>query len=103
MILLDAGARPASVSKPPTTWDYFADRAFRVIAQGAVWTIVLLLAYLLWSIGAKAWLGIREHGLGFLTSASWDVSRQQFGILPHIWGTLYSSLLALAIGGSSGS
>ena len=64
MILLDAGVRPASVSKPPTSWDYFADRAFRVIAQGAVWTIVLLLAYLLWSIGAKAWLGIREHGLG---------------------------------------
>ena len=102
MILLDAGARPASVSKPPTPWDYFADRAFRVIAQGAVWTIVLLLAYLLWSIGTKAWLGIREHGLGFLTSASWDVSRQQFGILPHIWGTLYSSLLALAIGGFFG-
>src|SRR5216683_6812588 len=91
VILLDAGARPASVSKPPTSWDYFADRAFRVMAQGAVWLIVLLLAYLLWSIGTKAWLGIREHGLGFLTSASWDVGRQQFGILPHIWGTLYSS------------
>ena len=102
MILLDAGVRPASVSKPPTSWDYFADRAFRVMAQGAVWTIVLLLAYLLWSIGTKAWLGMREHGLGFLTSASWDVSRQQFGILPHIWGTLYSSLLALAIGGFFG-
>jgi phosphate transport system permease protein len=102
VILLDAGVRPASVSKPPTSWDYFADRAFRVMAQGAVWTIVLLLAYLLWSIGTKAWLGMREHGLGFLTSASWDVSRQQFGILPHIWGTLYSSLLALAIGGFFG-
>jgi phosphate transport system permease protein len=102
VILLDAGVRPASVSKPPTSWDCFADRAFRVMAQGAVWTIVLLLAYLLWSIGTKAWLGMREHGLGFLTSASWDVSRQQFGILPHIWGTLYSSLLALAIGGFFG-
>jgi len=102
VILLDAGVRPASVSKPPTSWDYFADRAFRAIAQGAVWTIVLLLAYLLCSIGTKAWLGMREHGLGFLTSASWDVSRQQFGILPHIWGTLYSSLLALAIGGFFG-
>jgi phosphate transport system permease protein len=102
VILLDAGVRPASVSKPPTSWDYFADRAFRVMAQGAVWTIVLLLAYLLWSIGTKAWLGMREHGLGFLTSASWDVSRQEFGILPHIWGTLYSSLMALAIGGFFG-
>jgi phosphate transport system permease protein len=102
VIQLGAGARPASVSKPPTSWDSFADRAFRATAQGAVWVIVLLLAYLLWSIGAKAWLGIREHGLGFLTSSTWDVGRQQFGILPHIWGTLYSSLLALAIGGFFG-
>jgi phosphate transport system permease protein len=102
VIRLDAGIGPASVSKPPTSWDYFADRAFRAMAQGAVWVIVLLLGYLLWSIGAKAWLGIRQHGLGFLTSATWDVGRQQFGILPHIWGTLYSSLLALAIGGFFG-
>ena len=102
MIHLGAVARPALVSKPPTQWDYLADRSFRAAAEGAVWLIVLLLSYLLWSIGAKAWLGMREHGLGFLTSTTWDVGRQQFGILPHIWGTLYSSLLALAIGGFFG-
>jgi phosphate transport system permease protein len=101
--VIQLGSVPAaSVSKPPTAWDYFADRAFRVVAQGAVWLIVLLLAYLLWSIGAKAWLAMREYGVSFLASASWDVGRQQFGILPHIWGTLYSSLLALAIGGFFG-
>jgi phosphate transport system permease protein len=102
VIHLGAVARPASVSKPPTQWDYLADRSFRAAAEGAVWLIVLLLSYLLWSIGAKAWLGMREHGLGFLTSTTWDVGRQQFGILPHIWGTLYSSLLALSIGGFFG-
>ena len=102
MIHLGAVARPTSVSKPPTQWDYLADRSFRAIAEGSVWLILLLLGYLLWSIGAKAWLGMREHGLSFLTSATWDVGRQQFGILPHIWGTLYSSLLALAIGGFFG-
>ena len=45
---------------------------------------------------------MREHGLGFLTSTTWDVDRQQFGVLPQIWGTLYSSLLALLIGGFFG-
>ena len=43
-----------------------------------------------------------RHGLGFLTSSVWDVSNQRFGILPEIWGTLYSSLLALLIGGFFG-
>ncbi|HKW93517.1 MAG TPA: phosphate ABC transporter permease subunit PstC [Methylomirabilota bacterium] len=91
-----------SVSGPPSAWDYFADRAFRGLAQGAAWLMLILLAYLLWSIGAKAWVGMRTHGLGFLTGTAWDVGRQQFGILPHIWGTLYSSLLALLVGGFFG-
>src|SRR5262249_3402754 len=33
---------------------------------------------------------------------TWDVKGGQFGILPAIWGTLYSSLLALLIGGGFG-
>ena len=34
--------------------------------------------------------------------ATWDANRNDFGILPEIWGTLYSSLLALLIGGFFG-
>jgi phosphate transport system permease protein len=92
----------ASVSGPPSSWDYLADRGFRALAQIGVWLILLLLAFILWSIGGKAWVGMRDYGPGFLTSTTWDVGRQQFGILPQIWGTLYSSLLALAIGGFFG-
>lgn len=94
--------RPGSVSGPPTSWDAFADRAFRGLAQVSVWLILLLLVFILWSIGGKAWVGMREHGLGFLTSTTWDVGKQQFGVLPQIWGTLYSSALALLIAGFFG-
>jgi phosphate transport system permease protein len=90
------------VSRPPSAWDYFADRAFRALAQAGVWLILLLLGLILWEIGGKASVGIRDYGFGFVTSTTWDVGRQQFGILPHIWGTLYSSLLALVIGGFFG-
>src|SRR5215510_7047647 len=45
---------------------------------------------------------MRDYGLGFLTSTTWDVGRGHFGILPQIWGTLYSSLLALMVGGFFG-
>jgi len=90
------------VSRPPSGWDYFADRTFRFLAQTGVWLVLALLTLILWEIGGKATAGIRDYGIGFLTSNTWDVGRQQFGILPHIWGTLYSSLLALAIGGFFG-
>src|SRR5262249_4350632 len=100
--LSPGGEERSHISGPPTYWDYFADRAFRGLAQASIWLILALLAFILWSIGGKASVAMRDHGLAFLTSATWDVGRQQFGILPHIWGTLYSSLLALAIGGVFG-
>src|SRR5262245_23180163 len=101
-IRLDRATPPESTSGPPSSWDYFTDRAFRGLAVASVWLILALLAFILWSIGGKALVAMKDYGLGFLTSTAWDVSRQQFGVLPQIWGTLYSSLLALAIGGFFG-
>jgi phosphate transport system permease protein len=99
---LEYSAQAGSVSGPPSAWDYFADRAFRWIAQGGVWLVLLLLGFILWEIGGKAWPGIREYGLGPLTSTTWDTNLNLYGFLPEIWGTLYSSLLALLIGGFFG-
>lgn len=64
--------------------------------------IVLLLFLILWEIGRKAVPAMGEYGVKFLTSSSWDANKSQFGILPQIWGTLYSSFLALLIGGFFG-
>jgi len=95
-------ARDGSVSAPPSSLDYFVDRTFRGLAYAGAVSILLLLALILWEIGGKALPGMREHGFAFLTTSTWDVNKGQFGILPAIWGTLYSSLLALAIGGTFG-
>jgi phosphate transport system permease protein len=100
-----AAQRPAvsaSISGPPSRLDYAADRVFRLMAQGGTWLVLLLLAAIIWEIGTKAAAAIGRYGARFLTSTTWDVGRQQFGVLPHIWGTMYSSLLALAIGGFFG-
>ena len=40
----------------------------------------------------------KRYGFGFLTGTTWDPNTEEYGILPEIWGTLYSSLLALLIG-----
>ncbi len=95
-------APTGSISAPPSPWDQAVDRIFRALAQGGVWLILILLAFILWKIGGRALPGIRDYHLGFLTGTTWDVGKSQFGILPEIWGTLYSSLLALGIGGFFG-
>ena len=64
--------------------------------------IILLVGYILWKIGGLALPAIYNYHLGFLTSTNWNVADQRVGILPEIWGTLYSSLLALLIGGFFG-
>jgi len=91
-----------SVSQSPTPGEFMVDRAFRALALAAGALVILLLVYILWKIGEQAAPAMAEYGLGFLTTAVWDPGRGEFGILAEIFGTIYSSLLALAIAGFFG-
>src|SRR5437762_4301054 len=42
---------------------------------------------------------IQKFGFSFWRTQTWDPVAGNFGALPFIWGTLYSSLLALVIAG----
>ena len=95
-----AGAN--AVSGPPSALDFVFDRGFRTLAMAGALIILVLVGYILWEIGGQAAPAIQEYGLSFLFSSSWNPSKEQFGILPEIWGTLYSSILALMIGGFFG-
>src|SRR5499433_435159 len=90
------------ISKPPSAFDLFLDQLFRGLALAFAWLTIVLLLYILWEIGGKAIPAVREYGLRFISSTTWDANKGQFGILPEIWGTLYSSVLALLIGGFFG-
>jgi phosphate transport system permease protein len=52
-----------------------------------------IFATLLWA----AWPAIHRFGWSFLASSTWDPVGESFGALPVIFGTVVSSLLALAI------
>ena len=93
---------PDSVCQPPSGFDVFVDRAFRSLARIGVIAILTLVVALVLEIGGKAIPGIHKYGLDFITGSVWDVNAHRFGILPAIWGTLYSALLALLIGGFFG-
>jgi phosphate transport system permease protein len=91
-----------AIATPPSSRDVFLGRSFRGLTFAFAWLTILLLAYLLWEVGGSAMPAMQRFGLDFLTTTTWDVNQEQFGILPEIWGTLYSSLLALALGGFFG-
>jgi phosphate transport system permease protein len=95
-------ATASTVSGPPSSRDYLADSVFRGIALSCAAFIILLLGYILWEVGGLALPAMAEHGLGFVSGTTWDATREEFGVLPEIWGTLYSSLLALILGGVFG-
>ncbi len=60
------------------------------------------MAYIAWEVTRQALPAIRDYGAGFLVRGVWNASSNEFGVFPEIWGTLYSSLLALLVGGIAG-
>jgi phosphate transport system permease protein len=59
--------------------------------------VVLLVAAIAWELFRTSRLSIAKFGLNFWRTTTWDPVAGQFGALPFIWGTLYSSFLALLI------
>lgn len=100
--LFEAAQAASPISGPPSGADYALDRGFRALAWVAALAILVLVAFILYKVGAQAAPAFEKFGLGFVTGTTWDAGREQFGILPQIWGTLYSSLLALVLGGIFG-
>lgn len=64
-------------------------------------TFAAVLAAIVLGVGvalvSQSWLTIQKFGLGFWQTSTWDPVAGDFGALPFIWGTLYSSILALLI------
>ncbi len=91
-----------TLSKPATPGDKLFDMLFKGLTYAFTLATILLLAYILYEICGKAMPAVRKLGLSYIFSTTWDVNAHKFGILPEIWGTLYSSLLALFLGGFFG-
>ena len=86
-----------SISRPPTRRELVTDRVFRGLTYVFAWGTVLLVLWIVLEIGGSALPAIKQHGLSFLTGTTWDANKGEYAIRPHIWGTLYSSALALVI------
>jgi len=88
----------AAISQPPTSMQQWLNVAFRRTCLGVACLILLLVGFIVVEIAAAATPAIREYGVGFLTGTTWDPNTAQHGILPEIWGTLFTSMFALFFG-----
>ena len=73
------------------------DRAFRLATGFFALLVVLLVAGIAWELFRNSRLSISRFGFKFWSTRTWDPVSGDFGALPFIWGTLYSSLLALLL------
>jgi phosphate transport system permease protein len=87
-----------SLSRPPTRLENYGNSIFRGAAYCFAWLTVLLVLYIVGTISIQAAPAISHHGWGFITGTTWDPNTREYGILPEIWGTMYSSALALIMG-----
>jgi len=59
--------------------------------------LVLLVAAIGVELFRQSWLSIEKFGFNFWRTEVWDPVAGEFGAYPFIWGTLYSSVLALIL------
>ena len=76
-------------------------RRDELVFRAGTGAFALLLVALVVAIGValvqQSRLSIREFGFSFWRTDTWDPVAGQFGARPFIWGTLFSSVLALII------
>ncbi len=71
------------------------DQNFRRLTLGLAISIGAILLWIAYSLLVIALPAIQAFGLGFLFDSTWDPVKNIYGALPHVYGTVLSSILAL--------
>jgi phosphate transport system permease protein len=87
-----------SISRPPTRGELLWDQLFRGLTRAFAWLTIVVVVYLVFQIARAAHPAVQKYGWSFITTSKWDSGKEQYGIAPQIWGTLYSSILGVGIG-----
>ena len=73
------------------------DLGFRLSTGAFALVLFLIVAAIGVELTRQSTLSIQKFGFAFWRTQTWDPVAGDFGALPFIWGTLYSSVLALLI------
>jgi len=101
-----AAAGPVAAEGPPSPIRQYlrargngglADRTFAAAMLVCALSIFAIVLFILTILIARSRLSLSQFGLGFFLRSAWNPVTGDFGALPFIFGTLTTSLLALAM------
>jgi phosphate transport system permease protein len=95
-------SRAHGIARVPSGRQVVIDRIFGWACVVFAWATVALVAFIVLRIAVAAAPAVRRYGVGFLSGRVWDPNTERYGILGEVWGTLYTSVLALVLGTSFG-
>lgn len=73
------------------------DNSFYWLTKILAFAVAGVLVWITIQVAISALPAIREFGLSFIKTSSWNPVAKQYGVWPAIYGTLVSSFIALAI------
>jgi phosphate transport system permease protein len=73
------------------------DRRFHWLSLAAALTVVLIFAGVIASLLIGAMPAFKAFGFGFIVTEAWSPTRERFGALAPIYGTLVTSFIAMII------
>ena len=75
----------------------YGDRVYSAVTFLASLSIFVIIIWLAVQLALSSHQSIHQFGWHFITRSVWDETSDIYGILPFIFGTLYSSLIALVL------
>ena len=85
-------------SPPPVVSERWKDTLFEYVTKFFALLVFSILAAIMVSLLIGSSMSLQKYGLSFIWSSDWDPVQEKFGALVPIFGTLVSSMIAMAIG-----
>jgi phosphate transport system permease protein len=79
--------------------DRLGDTALWLITAATAFGAVGLIGLIIYKVIHGAWPSIQQFGLSFIWNQTWNAVTNQFGALDFIFGTLYTTIWAVLLGG----
>jgi len=93
---VSAEVRPKRV-RPASAAARIGDSIYSAVTFLASLSIFVIILWLLWQLISASQLSIHHSGWSFITGSDWNEETNSYHALPFIFGTLYSSFIALVL------
>jgi phosphate transport system permease protein len=97
MTVIDPTFHHDGIARPPTARELALDRTFRWATRILAAFTALLVVFIVLLVAREAMPAIQKFGPSLVTATRWDSGKNQFGILPEIFGTVVSSIIGVVL------